>query len=248
MYSNKLEELIEAILSDGVITDKERAVLHKRAVQEGVDSDEIDIIINARLGKRNAQTPPPASSVKKDTKHGTLRKCPSCGSPVGGGMPRCPECDYEFTDIKAVDSVTRLSEELLQVAKRHSHTRESESTVSNRALEMVTIINNFPVPNTKEDLLEFIPFTESKFLTMSNTTESDVAILKAYKTKYIECVEKAKIYYPDDPIFQNIFERYESNRKFKWRESTRKTRACLGGCMLIAVMMILLYLVGIFAE
>ena len=37
MFSKELEEIIEAALADGVLTDKERAVLHKRALAEGVD-------------------------------------------------------------------------------------------------------------------------------------------------------------------------------------------------------------------
>ena len=31
MYSKELEELIDSVLADGVITDQERAVLRKRA-------------------------------------------------------------------------------------------------------------------------------------------------------------------------------------------------------------------------
>lgn len=51
MFSKELEEIIEAALADGVLTDKERAVLHKRALAEGVDPDELDIVIDGRLAK-----------------------------------------------------------------------------------------------------------------------------------------------------------------------------------------------------
>ena len=49
MFSEELEMLINAALADGEITEKERAVLHKRAQAEGVDPDELDMIVNARL-------------------------------------------------------------------------------------------------------------------------------------------------------------------------------------------------------
>lgn len=49
MFSEELEMLITAALADGNITDKERAVLHKRAIAENIDPDELDIILDARL-------------------------------------------------------------------------------------------------------------------------------------------------------------------------------------------------------
>lgn len=49
MFSEELEMLIDAAIADGTITEKERIVLHKRAQAEGVDVDELDMIIDGRL-------------------------------------------------------------------------------------------------------------------------------------------------------------------------------------------------------
>lgn len=49
MYSEQLEALIKSILADGKITEKERAVLHKKAEAEGVDVDEIDVYVDGLL-------------------------------------------------------------------------------------------------------------------------------------------------------------------------------------------------------
>lgn len=51
MYSKELEELISHVLADGVITAKEREVLHRRAEAEGIDADELDVMIDGRLVK-----------------------------------------------------------------------------------------------------------------------------------------------------------------------------------------------------
>ena len=51
MYSKELEELIESVLADGAITAKEREVLHRRAAAEGIDADELDVIIEGRMVK-----------------------------------------------------------------------------------------------------------------------------------------------------------------------------------------------------
>lgn len=51
MYSKELEELISHVLADGVITAKEREVLHRRAEAEGINADELDVMIDGRLVK-----------------------------------------------------------------------------------------------------------------------------------------------------------------------------------------------------
>lgn len=49
MFSKDLERLIEAALVDGVITDKERQIIHRRAAREGVDPDELDMILDSKI-------------------------------------------------------------------------------------------------------------------------------------------------------------------------------------------------------
>lgn len=51
MYSEQLEQLIKSVVADGVITEKERAVLHKRAAAEGVDEDEIDVYVDGLIAQ-----------------------------------------------------------------------------------------------------------------------------------------------------------------------------------------------------
>lgn len=51
MYSEQLEQLIKSVIADGVITEKERAVLHKKAAAEGVDEDEIDVYVDGLVAK-----------------------------------------------------------------------------------------------------------------------------------------------------------------------------------------------------
>ena len=83
MYSEQLEALIKNVLADGVITDKERAVLHKKAEAEGIDVDEIDVYIEGELDKiRNEQ-------VKAKSQ---VRKCPACGEIIPALSNICPSC------------------------------------------------------------------------------------------------------------------------------------------------------------
>ncbi|MDR1631664.1 MAG: hypothetical protein LBR97_02095, partial [Dysgonamonadaceae bacterium] len=49
MYSEKLEELINHALADGVLTEKEKQILFKNAEAEGIDLDEFEMVLDARL-------------------------------------------------------------------------------------------------------------------------------------------------------------------------------------------------------
>ena len=51
VFSSRLESLIEAALKDGVLTEKEREILKKRAEAEGEDWDEVEMLIEARLAE-----------------------------------------------------------------------------------------------------------------------------------------------------------------------------------------------------
>lgn len=63
MYNEKLEALITAALADGVLTDKEKNLLFKKAEAMGIDRDEFELVLNGRLAKRKKEME--AKSAKK---------------------------------------------------------------------------------------------------------------------------------------------------------------------------------------
>ena len=48
--NSEIEKLIELALADGQITDKERKVIINKAISLGIDQDEVEMIIEGRLG------------------------------------------------------------------------------------------------------------------------------------------------------------------------------------------------------
>lgn len=69
MYDEKLEALITAALADGMLTDKEKEILFKKAEAMGVDRDEFELVLDGRLAKRKkemeAQAPKTAKPAQK---------------------------------------------------------------------------------------------------------------------------------------------------------------------------------------
>lgn len=70
-----LDKLIEAVVADGVITDKERAVILKKATAAGYDADEVEILLDGKLAeKQSASQPTPKATSKARAKSGNTSK------------------------------------------------------------------------------------------------------------------------------------------------------------------------------
>ena len=64
------------------------------------------------------------------------------------------------------------------------------------------IIDSFPIPNSKEDILEFLILLKPK------ACDDKDPLVKAYLHKYEECLERAKTFFGDDPDFMPFREAY----------------------------------------
>ena len=53
-----LDKLIEAVIADGVITDKEKSVIIKKATAAGYDADEVEILLDGKLAEKLSQSVP----------------------------------------------------------------------------------------------------------------------------------------------------------------------------------------------
>ena len=164
MFSKELENLIQATLEDGVLEENEKAALIKRAEKEGVDLAELEIYINSLLQKRARELENEKNAVRKqaekDKKEAFGRKCPNCGAQVPPLTLKC-ECGYEFTTTKNVSSVQILSDKIEAIlSQKYEHSDPDsdyyKEEVRQRYQRVKETINLFPVPNTKEDIIEFL--------------------------------------------------------------------------------------------
>ena len=232
MLSKELEEIVEAALADGVLTDKERAVLHKRAQAEGVDPDELDIVLDGRLAKMKRSEdllrPAPPQNLANQ-KLGNIVKCPNCGAQVIGGSAVCTECGYAFSNVSANSSAEKLQAKLDEFNRRQEQRADSRGylrslfdsdTIRKHKME---IISTFPVPNTREDLLEFLTMLQAGADATGShdggTSDSE-DMSYAYWLLYTNCINKAKLSFPNDNDFQYYFQTYE--------KQLQKTKGIIG--------------------
>ena len=194
MYSKELEELIDSVLADGVITDQERAVLRKRALACGEDPDEVMIVVDGRLAKMKKGASP---AIPATEKRGNIVKCPNCGAPIEAGAVKCKECGYVFTNVKANNTAKEFAIMLEKRIQKVSN--DYDKTNINKVNEF---IKNFPLPTGKEDMLEFIASLDARRRSKSNYQE-------AYNAKYQECVTKAKTLFAGDADFTSLLAQTE---------------------------------------
>jgi len=188
MYNEQLDALIDAALADGMISEKERAVLRRKAEAMGVDADELDMVLDARLHKMRQNAPKTESN-----KMGDIKKCPKCGAVVQSYQATCPDCHYEFENLEANKSIERLFT-LLREVDDAAEDIEDESVFQKKK----SIIQNFPVPNTKADIVEFITALYPK------ATNVEDRLAKSYFVKYKECLLKVKFLFPDDTAMTSL--------------------------------------------
>lgn len=229
MYNEKIEALIKAALIDGVLTEKEKQILFKRAESEGIDLDEFEMVLDARLVELEQEQ---KTSAPQSDKFGDVRKCPACGAIISSGIAVCKECGYAFTEASSTASREKLYELLDKIDQEHNKAGDlkrelgfvlSGGRTPKSTTLKVSAITNFSIPNTKADLLDFCSF----LAVLANpsgpkdykTLRFEEDLSYAYWLLYSACINKAKISFAKDPDFTPFFEKYEDflikSKKFK---------------------------------
>lgn len=222
MYDEKLEQLIDAALTDGELTEKEKQILFKKAEALGIDLDEFEMVLDARLVKiKKAKAEKATQAAPKSDKMGDVKKCPACGAIVQSYMGECAECGYAFENIQANLSSQKLAERLEEIEKSNTVYRGGIKNLmeTNRVFQAkLEAIRSFPIPNTKADLLEFILSLGAKTSINDPLNPNATQFAEAYRTKCLECVNKAKILFPNDPMLKEAiaqFSKINTDKKNK---------------------------------
>jgi hypothetical protein len=164
----EIEKLIDLALADGQITEKERGIILRKAEKLGEDLDEVEMILDGKIALMNNELVKSQTQELKSNKEGDLRKCPSCGAPVESFKTKCTECNHEFRNTAIANAVKDFFQKYNNIeieerkrtedVKEHWANAGMNSIITNNAIikRQISLISSFPVPNTKEDMLEFL--------------------------------------------------------------------------------------------
>jgi hypothetical protein len=138
------------------------------------------MVLDVRLHQQEASKP------KQKEKIGNIKTCPACGSSVKAYQLNCEDCGHEFSNVEANKSISQL---LDKINKLNKNDGETQNDFEER---MANIINSTPIPNSKEDLLEFLSVCSSQSdVDMMSRGYGDV--VSAWANKGNEALLKARI-------------------------------------------------------
>ena len=78
--------------------------------------------------------------------------------------------------------------------------------------------------------------------------DDQLGLKSAYKAKYDECVNKAQILFPNDPMFQGVFEQYQADKKNIWANMSTQKKALLGLVLFIVLSILSMIIIAICAS
>ena len=119
LIPEELDALIKEYLTDGVLTDKERQVILKKAEGMGLDHDEIDLYLDAQVQKIDQATD---AAVRRQKG----KACPHCGAYVSQMTDKCPECGQYITPeatTELEEILDNLEEALINMKSRKDFDR-----------------------------------------------------------------------------------------------------------------------------
>lgn len=180
---------------------------------------------------------------------GKIHKCPNCGEVLNSFVTNCPACGYELRDSKNSSAVEELSRKLEEIEQNRDRTKVSTKILGAFNLsdgltktdeQKISLIRNFPIPNTKEDLYEFLILSKSNIeIDLYENTQiksARLAISDAWKAKFEQAYQKAKLLLKNDDRMIEIDAMYkEINHSIN--KAKRKTWVILGVVFGILVVM-----------
>lgn len=141
---------------------------------------------------------------------GNVHVCPVCHAPIDSFTSKCPYCGHEFRDAQVSRSVTDFSNLLQDLALKE----RSESTLHTKKL---SLIKSYPIPNTKEDLIEFALLCSTNADRNGFPTVYEMEETYAWLEKLKECQKKTLYVFGQNNVYSTINEMYISSRKIARR-------------------------------
>ena len=164
----------------------------------------------------------PVEEVQEEIK--TL-SCPACGSPISYDDVTCPGCGREIRGRQSSSAINKLFED---VSKETNETKKIE------------LIKTFPIPNTREDIIEFMLLASTNFDAKYYISHKNVEnVAEAWLVKIDQCYKKGLLMF-DRPGDRATIERIYNDVHAQLNK-TKKTKLIL---LIVGIVTIVLGAVG----
>ena len=121
----------------------------------------------------------PKARSESPKQEGKVHKCPYCGEVLAHDALKCPTCGKEIRGREVAQS--------LQVFFEKINSIDDED-------KKIELIKTFPIPNNREDILEFMFLATSNFdAKYYATNKNKDSVASAWLSKIEQCYEKGKV-------------------------------------------------------
>ena len=141
-----------------------------------------------------------SDSQRKTVYDGEIHKCPNCGELLKAFVAECPACGYEYRGAKS-------SEAALTFSRKYNDAQNEDQKIS--------LLRSFPVPNTREDIFEFMILASTNL-----TLEQSKKLFDAWLIKFEQAYKKAELILKNDSDISSVKDIYNQTHK-----KINKTRA-----------------------
>lgn len=149
----------------------------------------------------------PVRDQSKRKEKTTLLYCPACGEVVGKNETKCPACGFEIRDASE-GSIALLSEKLdkIEAMRPRKNKDDEEDEISATDKRKINLIQTWPIPNTKEDLYEFMSMASGNATSSRGffASATDIALMSAWLSKFEQSYTKAERLFGADDDFELI--------------------------------------------
>ena len=192
LYDNQLEQLIESALADGVLTDKEKGILIKKAQSMGIDLDEFEMVLEARLFEMNKDNKESDVDTTETVNYRTVRIISDRYKKQFDSIDIKREVrHHEHVERKTKTGKIVITNQIRRVKKTETDTYETQKAQKDYLLSLN--------PQTKEEVLAVVEFLSS-FMSITDTYDAHPLFNDALQ-KYLNVLTLAKKLYSSDLIF-----------------------------------------------
>ncbi len=233
MYNEKLEALITAALADGVLTDKEKNLLFKKAEAMGIDRDEFDLVLDGRLAKRKkemeAQAPQAAEPEQKKRAipqelDDLIKEYLTDGiiSPKERQvlLNKAQELGLNVDEVDLYIDAQQQKADQAVAATMNKHRGKTCPYCGSSIPELTDKCPNCGsniTPEASKELAEIIEYLENALVNFKSGEDVDKS--KAEIERY---VRKARMYYGNNPKIQRLVEEVEEELEATESEAKKK--------------------------
>lgn len=201
-------------------------------------------------------------NLKKETVFdGVVHKCPSCGEILNSFTSNCPSCGYEIRNQASNSNIAILAKKIEEiensrpVSNSRSILKGLTKSTDHIDERKINLIRTFPIPNTKEDVLElcFLAYSNIDFDSYDDQTlrYSSRMVSEAWFSLFEHAYKKAQILLDAgeieriDEMYRELKSKIKSSKFRIWKAIIIMYSVLIG---IVGLIFLIAFLAGAFED